>query len=97
MDTYVYVETYMAVLLKRVKKIRVAIARHGLNPDRAADAFEKYLSEMHPSGTSYDADTDSFSSPYKGSRTLTARARLIDLAINFAHRERSKITSLIHS
>jgi hypothetical protein len=94
LDDYVFDWTYMAALLKNVKVVRAALARHGVNPDLAAESFDTYTRSMKSGpSTSYDHE-DSYSSPFRGNRRSSTRARVIDFAINMAQRRDSPITGL---
>jgi hypothetical protein len=42
LDTAVYDWTFHAVVLRRVKSVRSALAYLGVDPDHAAQAFENY-------------------------------------------------------
>jgi hypothetical protein len=96
LDTYVYDFTYMAVLLRHVRAVRAVLARHGADPDGAADTFLFYTreaAEREKQSTSYDAAEDSYSQGFRSSRRMT-RARTIDLAISIAQASCSAITGL---
>jgi hypothetical protein len=93
-DNYVYSWTFFAVVLRRVKAVRSALARHGADPDFAADAFEQYTrwtASQHKGSAPYDTES-TYSNPYKGERRLATRPKIIDLAIEFAQRDDSEIT-----